>query len=163
MRQRSGLRSVPAVAAWVSMSFLTACGTLGDGPGRGGERGVQQAQAVLDDEDDDDDCELLVVRRGGAAEIVEEKTPEMADPFYLLGSDRELLEQFQIEEEEEADCLVAFGIQQGGGLAPSAFGLAIPAPAIAGLVALIGAGIGIGAIAGGGGEGDGPTSTPSTL
>lgn len=159
MRLRSGLSSVPALLAWTAMAVLGGCGTLGSDRGVGDERRAEQAQAVLEDEDDD--CELLVVRRGEAAQIVEEKTPEMAEPFYLLGADQSLLEEFQIEDDEEEDCLVAFGLASGGGgLAPAAFGAAIPGAAIAAAAAAIAAGVGLGVVAGGGGGG--ATSTTGT-
>ena len=159
MRVRSGLSSAPAIAAWVAMSFLSACGTLGTGKGAGEDRRAEQAQVV---DDDDDDCELLVVRRDGPAEIVEEKTPEMAEEFYLLIEDRELLEGFEIDEEEEDDCLAAFGIQSAaaGGLAPAAFGATIPGAAYAAAAAVIAAGVGLGAFARGGGNNT--TSTTGT-
>ena len=159
MRVRSRHTSVSSVAAWVALSVLTGCGTLGQDRGQGDQRRAQQAQQVA--EDDDDDCELLVVRRDEAAQIVDEKSPEMAQDFYLLIEERELLEPFEIDEEEEDDCLAAFGLAQGsGGLAPTAFGAAIPGAAIAATAAVIAAGVGLGALSGGGGGGT--TSTTGT-
>ena len=167
MRLRRAGAALSWALTWAAVISLAGCGALRDGQGQGRGRGPAEIAAV-DGEDDDDECELLVVRRGEPAQRKEEKEPEDAQGFIYLGNQDLLLAEYRIDEEDDEACALAFNQQShagvgSGGLAPAAFGGAIPASAIAIGAAAIGLGLVVGVVAGGGGsDDDSPVSTPST-